>query len=182
MRLGPAAESSTATAGPCRCAAPHRRHNRRGSAEIEQHPIGDAVKDVRRVTGDQRGAGVDERVGGAAHAPHRLGDHVRPSVRRDEHRVAVWSWSCHGPRAVRQPAPQVGVRDPWSPESGGIGGGVVGERDNSHRSGPSAGSAARANRSHRRRRRRTRYRRFRGDAGCRAALGARSPARGCWRA
>ena len=80
-------------------------------AEVEQDTRRDAVEDVRRVPGDQRGAGFAQRVRSRPDVGNRAGGHVRTPVRGDEDRIGVGT-ADRLFQPVRKPtARQVGERD-----------------------------------------------------------------------
>src|SRR5215218_14118 len=73
----------------------------------------DAVEDVGRVTGDQIGARLLHRLGGAALPERRFRGHVRAPVGEGDHQLAFAPQPCQvRGEPVGKPAPQIGVRDP----------------------------------------------------------------------
>ena len=58
-------------------------------SEVVEHPVGDAVKDVGGVPGNQGSARTSELGGHATHVRYGFGDHVRPPVWGHHHDVST---------------------------------------------------------------------------------------------
>ena len=98
-------------------------------SEVEEHAGCGAMEDVRRVAGDQRGAGGGERFGGAPDPSDRRAHQDRFPVGHDEDGVGVGPGARRLARPFGQAVVEVRVGDARAVRGGGVGGWMVGEGD-----------------------------------------------------